>query len=89
LLEDLNDFGWTDPAGFADQQVNMFGHNDVAYEGKAIPGANFFENLHRQISRADGGSIRAKALSRHKLPCSVCHRVIARVVEDRSSEFSR
>jgi lysophospholipase L1-like esterase len=63
LLEDLHDFRWADPAGLADQLVNMFGHNDVPYEGKAVPGANFLENLHRQISGADRAEQRAALIA--------------------------
>ncbi len=54
LLEYFNNFRWANAAGFTDQQVNMFGHDDVAREGQAVPGAILLENLDGKISGAGG-----------------------------------
>ena len=54
LLEDLNDFGGRSRTGLGDEQMQVFGHDDVADDAKMIAGADFLENLHGEISGASG-----------------------------------
>ena len=52
LLQDLHDGGWSTLGGFADEQVNVIGHDNVASQGEPIPVAHLAQNLHEQILRA-------------------------------------
>ena len=55
LLEDLDDFGGRNGSRFADEQVKVFWHDDIADESKGVASADFLENLHSKISGAGGG----------------------------------
>ena len=58
MLEDLDDFGRRNGSRFADEQVEMFWHDDIADQSEAVASAHFLENLHGQILRAGGGQER-------------------------------
>jgi len=54
LFEDLNDCRRSNRSRFADEQVDVFGHDDVADQSETVAGAHFFEDLHGKVSGADG-----------------------------------
>jgi len=43
--------------------MNMFGHDDVADQGKPVADAHFFKNLHCQISGVGGGEQRTTLIT--------------------------
>ena len=49
LLQDLHDRGGSAYGRFADEQVNVVGHDDVACEGKVVAVAHLAQNLDKQI----------------------------------------
>ena len=51
LLEDLNDFGGRSGSGLGDEQMQVFGHDDVADDAEMIAGADFLENVHGERKR--------------------------------------
>jgi hypothetical protein len=55
LFQDLQDGGRSPHAGFADEQMNVVGHDNVAHQGKPVAIAHFSQNLHKQIPRVRRG----------------------------------
>lgn len=55
LLEDLDDFRGSDRSAFADEQMEMFWHDDIADQSEAVASADFLEDLHGKIPGAGGG----------------------------------
>jgi len=52
LFENLHNFRRRDVSGFAQQEMDVFGHQDVTDEREAITSSYLFENAHRQIPGA-------------------------------------
>jgi hypothetical protein len=55
LLQHLHDIGRSPLGGFADEQVNVVGHDDVARERESVAVAHLAQNLHEQILRTRRG----------------------------------
>jgi hypothetical protein len=51
LLQDLQDGGRSPDGGFAEEQMNVVGHDDVAHQGKLVAIAHLSQNLRKQIPR--------------------------------------
>jgi len=54
LLENLDNLCGTNAAGLAQQQVHVFGHEDVANKSKAVARSRLFEGADGQIPGANG-----------------------------------
>ena len=54
LLETLDDLGGTGGAGLAQEQVHMFGHEDVANESKAVTHSCLLKGANSQIASVNG-----------------------------------
>ena len=54
LLEDLQDLGRRRERRFADQQMDVIGHEDVPDQSESIARAHLAENLHGEVSGANG-----------------------------------
>jgi hypothetical protein len=50
LLEDLQNYRRVGALGFSDEQVDVFGHDDVSNHHEVVTAANLFEGLEEQIS---------------------------------------
>jgi hypothetical protein len=55
LLQDLHDCGRGPLGGFAEEQVNVVGHDNVARERESVAVAHFAQNLCKQILRPRRG----------------------------------
>ena len=58
LFQNLQNFGRISLARFTDQQVNVFGHDHVADQGKCVTRANFVQQTHKTVSCSNGSKIR-------------------------------
>ena len=43
---------------FADQEMDMLGHEHVPNQCKSVPGTNLIQNLYEAVARTDGSEIR-------------------------------
>ena len=63
LFEDLHDSRGRSPGWFADQQVDVLWHHDVAHQGKLETFPHFAKNLAEEISCARGTQERQSAIT--------------------------
>ena len=52
LFDDFHDYGWVADFGFADQQMDVFRHDDVSDDDKTVAAAGLLQDTQEEVAAA-------------------------------------